>query len=53
MLANTGDSRDAGWTSGWEDPREEVMATHFSILRMQTCDLLCKGFGLGWRDAPL
>ena len=31
--ANSGDGRDAGWIPlGWEDPLEEGMATHSSIL---------------------
>ena len=30
--ANTGDVRDTGSTLGWEDPLEEGMATHSSIL---------------------
>ena len=29
---NGGDLRDAGSTLGWEDPLEEGMATHSSIL---------------------
>ena len=30
--ANTGDIRDMGSILGWEDPLEQGMATHFSIL---------------------
>ena len=30
--ANAGDTRDAGSILGWEDPLEEGMATHSSIL---------------------
>ena len=30
--ANAGDIRDAGLIPGWEDPLEEGMATHSSIL---------------------
>ena len=30
--ANTGDIRDVGSILGWEDPLEQGMATHFSIL---------------------
>ena len=30
--ANAGDVRDVGWTQGGEDPLEEAMATHSSIL---------------------
>ena len=30
--ANAGDARDVGLIPGWEDPLEEEMATHFSIL---------------------
>ena len=30
--ASAGDIRDAGWIPGWEDPLEEGMATHTSIL---------------------
>ena len=30
--ANAGDGRDAVWSLGWEDPLEEGMATHSSIL---------------------
>ena len=29
---NAGDIRDLGFTLGWEDPLEEGMATHSSIL---------------------
>ena len=32
LPANTGDVRDAGSIPGLEDPLEEVMATHSSIL---------------------
>ena len=31
-LANAGDIRDVGSILGWEDPLEEGMATHSSIL---------------------
>ena len=30
--ANAGDARDTGLIPGWEDPVEEEMATHSSIL---------------------
>ena len=30
--ANAGDTRDASWTPGLEDPLEKGMATHSSIL---------------------
>ena len=30
--ANAGDIRDVGSVSGWEDPLEESMAAHSSIL---------------------
>ena len=30
--ANSGDTRDVGLISGWEDPLEEEIATHSSIL---------------------
>ena len=49
LLANAGDSRDAGWIPGWEASWEEETATHSSILRMQTCDLLWTGFW-SWLD---
>ena len=32
LPANAGDIRDAGLIPGWEDPAEEGMATHSSIL---------------------
>ena len=32
MPANGGDIRDVGSIPGWEDPLEEGMATHSSIL---------------------
>ena len=32
LLANAGDVRDSGSIPGWEDPLEEEMATHSSIL---------------------
>ena len=35
LLASAGDIRNAGWEDqslGWEDPLEEGMATHFTIL---------------------
>ena len=32
LPANAGDRRDSGFILGWEDPREEGMATHSSIL---------------------
>ena len=32
LPANAGDARDAGSTPGWEDPLEDEMATHSSIL---------------------
>ena len=35
LLASVGDIRNAGWEDqslGWEDPLEEGMATHFTIL---------------------
>ena len=34
--ANAGDIRDARWTLHWEDPLEEGMATHSSILAWRT-----------------
>ena len=30
--ANAGDTGDSGWIPGWEDPLEEEMATHSTIL---------------------
>ena len=30
--ANVGDARDVGSISGWEDPLEEELATHSSVL---------------------
>ena len=30
--ANAGDVKDAGWIPGWEDPLEEGMAAHSSVL---------------------
>ena len=32
LPANAGDARDTGSIPGWEDPLEEEMATHHSIL---------------------
>ena len=32
LPANAGDIRDPGLSLGWEDPLEEGMTTHFSIL---------------------
>ena len=32
LPANAGDIRDMGCILGWEDPLEETMATHSSIL---------------------
>ena len=32
LPVNTGDVREAGWILGLEDPLEEEIATHFSIL---------------------
>ena len=32
LPANAGDARDAGLIPGWEDPLEEEMPTHSSIL---------------------
>ena len=32
QITHTGDARDAGHSLGWEDPMEDVMATHSSIL---------------------
>ena len=32
LPANAGDARDAGLIPGWEDPLEEGMATHSSML---------------------
>ena len=32
LSVNAGDTRDAGLILGWEDPLEEGMATHASIL---------------------
>ena len=32
LPASAGDIRDAGLSLGWEDPLEEEMATHSSIL---------------------
>ena len=32
LPANAGDVRDVGWSLGWEDPLEEGIATHSSIL---------------------
>ena len=32
LPANAGDARDAGLIPGWEDPLEEEIATHSSIL---------------------
>ena len=32
LPANAGDVRDAGSSLGWEDPLEEGMATHSSVL---------------------
>ena len=32
LPANAGDARDTGSIPGWEDPLEEEMATHPSIL---------------------
>ena len=35
LLPNAGDIRDAALVPGWEDPLEEGMATHSSILAWQ------------------
>ena len=32
LTASAGDLRDLGQSTGWEDPLEEGMATHSSIL---------------------
>ena len=32
LPANAGDTRDADWISGWEDPVEKEMATHSTIV---------------------
>jgi len=32
LPANAGDIRDRGWSLDWEDPLEEGMTTHSSIL---------------------
>ena len=32
LTANSGDVRDVGSILAWEDPLEDGMATHFSIL---------------------
>ena len=32
LPASAGDARDIGSIPGWEDPREEQMATHSSML---------------------
>ena len=38
LPANAGNLRDAGWILGWEDPPEERIATHFSILGQNPTD---------------
>ena len=40
--ANTGDARDESSIPGWEDPPEEEMATHSSIL----------GWKIPWTEEP-
>ena len=42
LPANAGDARDAGLIPGWEDPLEEEMATHSSILAWE----------IPWREEP-
>ena len=37
-LANAGDTRDRVRSLGWEDPLEEEMATHSSILAWRILD---------------
>ena len=37
-LANAGDSGDLGSIPGWEDPLEEEMATHSSVLAWKSMD---------------
>ena len=41
-LENVGDIRDTGSIPGWEDPLEEGMATHSSILAWK----------IPWTEAP-
>ena len=41
-LANAGDIRDMGLISGWEDPLEEGMATHSSVLAWR----------IPWKEEP-
>ena len=36
LSVNAGDVRDAGLILGWEDPLEEGLATHSSILAWRT-----------------
>ena len=36
LPANAGNLREAGWILGWDDPLEERIATHFSILGWRT-----------------
>ena len=56
--ANVGDTRDAGLIPGWEDPLEEGVATHSSILawripwREETGRFLSYLWGGQTRDAP-
>ena len=42
LPANAGDIRDSGSTPGQEDPLEEGMATHFSVLAWR----------IPWREEP-
>ena len=37
-LANAGDAGDLGSIPGWEDPLEEEMATHSSVLAWKSMD---------------
>ena len=42
LPANAGDARDVGSIPGWEDPWEEQMATHCSMLAWE----------IPWMDEP-
>ena len=42
LPANTGDTGDVGLIPGWEDPLEEEMATHSSILAWE----------IAWTEEP-
>ena len=42
LPASAGDARDIGSIPGWEDPREEQMATHSSMLAWE----------IPWMDEP-